>query len=726
MIPNVYQGKPVVQVWEYLDERGKTLGLVGRYQHPESDKKDIVPFFRRCNEAFKPGIDTDPRPLFGLDRLATHPKDKAVFVVEGEKCAAALRNLGLCAITSLGGSQAPQKTDWTPLNGFKTVYLLPDHDNPGEQYAAKVDQILATLVQPPQVKTIRLSGLGPGGDVIDWLQGLIDGWDGYAPIDEQFHESIKTMLKAELQNTDHGLSDGNKQPGGSAENRNAPREIKPKTPAVHAMTAELIPEPLRPWLSDVGHRMQTPLDFPVISTIVILSSVIGAGCGIRPKQQDDWEVIPNLWGACIGRPSVCLKSPSMKEALGLLDRLQAVCGDIYEREKKASDFNDMVNGAVLKDLKSQLDKAAKGKGKDRVLDPDEIAKLKSEFMEMSEKSGQEPARRLFKTNETTIQSMTLLQSQNPRGILVFRDELTGLLTKWDREDGADERAYFLEGWNGNGGYVDVKIARGVTEAKQICISLLGGIQPDKLQNYLHQAQRGGNDGLMQRLQLAVWPDEPKTWHLVDAKPDREAKHAAFLILQNLADLDFIEYGAIKGEHDDRPYFRFDESGQAVFNAWLTDLQTTKIPAEETPLMVEHYGKYRSLMPSLALIFHCIDIAANKIKGPVSEKAARLAVQWCKYLETHARRIYAMTASPEQDAAVRLAGKIEAGGLDNPFTARDVERKGWHGLTDRKTIEAALEVLIEEHWLMPSLPDAPALGRRPLPHYHINPAVLSGK
>jgi len=102
----------------------------------------------------------------------------------------------------------------------------------------------------------------------------------------------------------------------------------------------------------------------------------------------------------------------------------------------------------------------------------------------------ESVRRLFKTNETSIQSMTVIQNENLRGVLTFRDELTGLLVKWDRDDGADERAYFLEGWNGDGSYTDVKIGRGLTDAKNICISLLGGIQPDKLKRYLYQAMKG--------------------------------------------------------------------------------------------------------------------------------------------------------------------------------------------------------------------------------------------
>jgi hypothetical protein len=49
-------------------------------------------------------------------------------------------------------------------------------------------------------------------------------------------------------------------------------------------------------------------------------------------------------------------------------------------------------------------------------------------------------------------------------------------------------------------------------------------------------------------------------------------------MQTLAELDFIQYGAKQGEYDERPYFRFDEAAQAVFNQWLTELQTIKMKA----------------------------------------------------------------------------------------------------------------------------------------------------
>jgi hypothetical protein len=163
-----------------------------------------------------------------------------------------------------------------------------------------------------------------------------------------------------------------------------------------------------------------------------------------------------------------------------------------------------------------------------------------------------------------------LQTQNTRGLLTYRDEITGLLTRWDKRDHEDERAYFLEGWNGDGSHTDFKIGRGLTDAEHICISLFGGIQPDKLRRYLHQSMNGANDGLVQRLQLAVYPDEPKSWRLVDQFPDTTEKTRVYEILRKLADMDFAQCGAEQGDYDKFPFLRFSTDGQDVFNEWLTD------------------------------------------------------------------------------------------------------------------------------------------------------------
>ncbi len=362
-IPQRYNDKALVQDWTYYAMDGVPFGVVGRYQHG-TDKKDIVPFFKRNGSAWAAGIELNPRPLFGLNKLATHPKDKAVFIVEGEKSAAALQSMGICSVASLGGSQSAKLADWTSLNGFKMVYILPDKDAAGEHYAQDVYQALAALASPPTVKILRLAGLPEAGDIVDWLQGWLDNWDGYAPIAEHLHAPLKEKLRAELVNAEPAPDSWNLAglAGSCASvfDWETPNEIATKTPPVQLLTAELIPEPFRAWLADVAYRMQTAPDFAAISAIVISGSLIGAGCGIRPKMRDDWEIIPNVWGACIGRPSVMLKSPSMKEPMQLLERLQAGYGEKFEQEKISGEFDALANKAFQDDIKAKLSKVAKG------------------------------------------------------------------------------------------------------------------------------------------------------------------------------------------------------------------------------------------------------------------------------------------------------------------------------------------------------------------------------
>jgi hypothetical protein len=98
--------------------------------------------------------------------------------------------------------------------------------------------------------------------------------------------------------------------------------------------------------------------------------------------------------------------------------------------------------------------------------------------------------------------------------------------------------------------------------------------------------------------------------------------------------------------------------------------------------------------------------------------------WADYLESHARRIYAMAESPEHEAAVRLSEKIKLGAIANSFTSKTIYDKGWHGLKEKQEVEAACNILIEENWLMMTRkPPSGNRGRPPLPEYQINPIFL---
>ena len=122
-----------------------------------------------------------------------------------------------------------------------------------------------------------------------------------------------------------------------------------------------------------------------------------------------------------------------------------------------------------------------------------------------------------------------------------------IVTRWfrclsslDREDNAEARGFYLTGWAGDSSYIVDRIGRGMNlHVPAVCLSLLGSTQPGRLSSYLVSAVRGGSgdDGLVQRFGLLVWPDVPPSWRDVDRWPNSDARQAAFAVFERLAALD---------------------------------------------------------------------------------------------------------------------------------------------------------------------------------------------
>jgi hypothetical protein len=494
-----------------------------------------------------------------------------------------------------------------------------------------------------------------------------------------------------------------------------PKPVKAELLAVEPLPIEILPEPIRLWIKDVAYRMQCPPDFVAMAFLVLVSSIIGTRCSIHPKQKDNWECTPNLWGGVIGSPST-KKSPSINEGLKPLARLEIKAKEKYEEDIKQH-MADLLEVKAKKDsLNSQLKAAVKSEDDEKLVED-----IKNKMINLKEL--RETTLRRYKTNDATIEKLSELCNENPEGLLVFRDELIGLIASWDKPGRESDRAFFLEGWNGDGSHTSDRIGRGTTFTEHLCLAVFGGIQPSKLIAYLYQCMKGlENDGLFQRFQLLVYPDEIKDWELVDEYPDKEARERVFNLIERLAEMDFKEYGAVKGKFDKFPSYRFSDEAQTLFYAWLTDLELNKLRGDDHPILLEHFGKYGSLMPSLALIFHLIDIADGANSGPVSLQAAEKAAGICDYLESHARRIYGLVSNINQQAAARLAKNIQTGKLTDGFTTRDVYRKEWQLLDSAELATSACDELIDLGWLITEQPKSGGVGKKPLPIHHINPKI----
>lgn len=191
-------------------------------------------------------------------------------------------------------------------------------------------------------------------------------------------------------------------------------------------------------------------------------------------------------------------------------------------------------------------------------------------------------------------------------------------------------------------------------------------------------------------------------------------------MKQLAHMNFGTQGTHLDENADIPYFHFDLEAQPIFYEWLTEFEARLRNSPDEPIMTEHLTKYRKLMPSLALIFHLINLASNKSAGAITRDCVEQAAGWCEYLEMHARRIYELALDPGYQAARSLAKKIQKGALEDHFTARDVYRKHWSFLSTTEIAEAACDLLVQYGWLREETPSG---NRKTKPSYHINPKIM---
>jgi putative DNA primase/helicase len=492
-----------------------------------------------------------------------------------------------------------------------------------------------------------------------------------------------------------------------------PLPIRSELLPVEPFDLNLMPEPLREFVKDCSFRMQCPPDYIAVSMIFMFGGLIGAACGIKPKNFDDWVVIPNLWGGIVGNPST-LKTPAINEAFAPLYKIEKEAIEDYQEELKTWEAQDKVAKLREDSVKSGI----KNQMKNKSLSDEDALQLYSDQVREIPK----PACKRYKTNDGTIEKVHELLSQNPRGLIQYRDELVGLITGWEKDGHESDRAFYLEAWNGYGSFTVDRIGRGTIYADNICIAIFGSAQPDKILAYIQRSLHAlENDGLLQRFQLLVYPDPLKNWEYVDRIPEQEARANYHNIAFQIARTTFFDEISDLEEVKGKKCFSFDDRAQEAFIEWLTDLEK-KLKGSDEPIIIQHLAKYRKLMPALALIFHVVTIACKENKtGKITRESVVRAICWCEYLESHARRIYGMASNISAQAASLLSKKIKKGELGQKFSVREVYRKQWSLLKDKEHVEAACEELVKNHWLK-EISSVPASRQRIKTEYIVNPKI----
>ncbi|MGC4025331.1 MAG: YfjI family protein [Mesorhizobium sp.] len=477
-----------------------------------------------------------------------------------------------------------------------------------------------------------------------------------------------------------------------------PNPIKVALPIVERLRADMLPEALKEFVFDVAERQQSPADFVAVTAIIVCATVIGNRVRIAPKQHDDWTVVPNLWGAIVGRPSA-MKSPAMQSALSALYSLQDEAIKAWEAECSEADVEQTMADLGKKNSAKEAAKLFK------MGDREAARAILSDSANVD--AEKHPCPR-YVVNDASVEKLGELLNENPRGLLLVRDELPGFLARMESEEFQSERAFFLKSFNGDGRFTYDRIGRGTVHIPNCTLSLVGGVQPSRIAPLVIGALNGSsNDGLIQRLQMVVWPDDAAEWKYVDRHSFKEAREA---YTQALAALD----ANLPGTPAEPAILRFSPAAQVRFVEFMTSIQTEARRGELSSVMESHILKMPKTVASLALIFELLDGG----RFEVGEIALQRALMWLEYLRSHASRLYAAgNTSVEEGAKLILSRRSQ---LPPEFTHRDISRKCWAGLTDRDTIEGAVETLVETFHIREADTAAHGPGRPSGPVYAWNP------
>lgn len=429
------------------------------------------------------------------------------------------------------------------------------------------------------------------------------------------------------------------------------------------MPLDVLPDVIVDYVRDQSELTGSDHGIVALSAIVSAAACITDKIMLQPKRRDPtWLEHPRLWVAIVGDPST-KKSPAISKAVRHVKRIDH---DMIER-----------NAAAFADYKWQHDSWKEAKKADKNNPPPEP---------------QKPAMERMVVEDITVEALTEVLKDNPRGVLVLKDELTGWFASMDAYKGGGkgasmDRAHWLEAYNGGRHVID-RVTRGTVVVPNWSACILGGVQPDMMRRV---SDSMGNDGLLQRFIVLVARPAIED---ADRVPDMRAMDEYRALFDWLVAL----------QPGNSPV-QLTEAAH-VCRERVTKLSMRLTNAFDSPSLKAWFGKWTGLFGRLLLVYHVLDCyrrgvhpCGADVAGPTAEKVERLM---CGTLLNHGLHFYheILDAHDRQEQVRQLARLILAKRYDR-LTKRDMmqywkagQKEDWY------KVRGIVETLCSMGWLEP--------------------------
>jgi hypothetical protein len=400
----------------------------------------------------------------------------------------------------------------------------------------------------------------------------------------------------------------------------------------------------------------------------------------RAQAHADWEEATILWCAAVGDPSAG-KSPAMKGPLRLLRQLEVRWNEDFEGRKREFETKRLAASEHRKRWQQDVAAAVKG-GWDTPAQPEAAVEPLA------------PERRRLVTNDATTEAVAKLETANPRGLLLAKDELAGWMGSMDRYANAKggDRPFYLEAWNGSDRVVDRAGKDEPLYIPHLSVAIVGGIQPDRLRSLLLS---GDDDGLSARF-LYFYPEQAP----IDWPEFLGGNGAALAALERLLQLPMDD---ANGKPVPRPVPLY-MMGRFDLDAWRSELRRMEVGSEG--LFKSWLGKVAGTTLRVAAILEFLRWCGERPNDPEPDEigigALRDAITFMRdYAIPMARRCFgdALVSQEERDAAVVARWIAKRDPATAIINARELRRMpDGPPIRDPGRLEAALSALAEAGWL----------------------------
>lgn len=417
------------------------------------------------------------------------------------------------------------------------------------------------------------------------------------------------------------------------------------------------------YIKRAAEGTNAPPDYVAGMLIAAVSGLVCKSVSVRINRS--WYENLILWLALIGPPSSG-KTPSAK---AIRKRLFAI------QKKMVTDHEAMVD-RMIGDLKANSAAGSTAKD-DRAANKLELERL--EAFRLS------PPRCLV--NDATVEALASVEASAMRGLLVERDELTGLICSLERYNAGSDRPFYLEAWNGGPYHLD-RVKYGSKFIERHGFSIVGGIQPDRYRSLLTMA--GDDDGFAARL-LPVWPVSVKPASIPEGTFHDEMDRA----LERIASQPFSEEGVI---------FTLTPEAFQAFDDWYGKDHSARVG--KLGKAGSAYGKLPGYVARLAGVLHIMDwafsIGEAELPTAIEEIHMTAALALVEdYFVPQIRRVYhGADQAAEESIAAAILQHCRRQGLES-FNVRDARREweipGARSKDATKLFDDAVKLIVEFGW-----------------------------